>query len=407
VGRHRGGETAQPWKKGDAAGRRLDPRQYPEFNAMFYGGDPAEFIKMRIESLSLMACSDEQLTPAYGSDRLILATRADDTEIPPVGAHFGPMEPPDIAARKRYIRMESVMIAHHASEALLRLFYAHVESEECPWLAMSTPTDFAAFKAKISTASQQGFDRALVAKVFLGGDSPVDAVIRLSQTEFDDAINALVLLLEDAGRRFIGDAFLYNAIKHGVTALAIDDDEAEIAFPGKSGQRNTIHKGPMHVYLHQKAFPNAPKSEPEWHYSADDANPARELSVAILISQAIDSLWAVARRRYMGVSGSIMYVPLAAVQRVIYLMTMVSMNKMARLTGELIKITPDGAVDAKQHRPISYDHIPEDWSLHDAATGPQPEPRSVVLPARDRDRQLYSTSKLSFFPFTPRGFQRG
>ena len=75
-------ETAQPWKKGDAAGRRLDPRQYPEFNAMFYGGDPAEFIKMRIESLSLMACSDEQLTPAYGSDRLILATRADDTEIP-------------------------------------------------------------------------------------------------------------------------------------------------------------------------------------------------------------------------------------------------------------------------------------------------------------------------------------
>lgn len=102
-----------------------------------------------------------------------------------------------------------------------------------------------------------------------------------------------------------------------------------------------------------------------------------------------------------------MYVPLAAVQRVIYLMTMVSMNKMARLTGELIKITPDGAVDATQHRPISYDHIPEDWSLHDAATGPQPEPRSVVLPARERDRQLYSTSKLSFFPFTPRGFQRG
>ena len=33
---------------------------------MFYNADPAEFIKMRIESLSLMACTDEQLAPAFG-----------------------------------------------------------------------------------------------------------------------------------------------------------------------------------------------------------------------------------------------------------------------------------------------------------------------------------------------------
>jgi hypothetical protein len=42
-----------------------------ELNAVFYAADPAEFINMRIETLSLMACSDEQLTPVFGTDRMI------------------------------------------------------------------------------------------------------------------------------------------------------------------------------------------------------------------------------------------------------------------------------------------------------------------------------------------------
>ncbi|HXO52447.1 MAG TPA: hypothetical protein VN888_15785 [Mycobacterium sp.] len=64
MGRYRGGR--KPWEAGDAGGRTVDPRQYPELNAVFYGGDPAEYIKMRIEALSLMACSDAQLSLAFG-----------------------------------------------------------------------------------------------------------------------------------------------------------------------------------------------------------------------------------------------------------------------------------------------------------------------------------------------------
>ena len=62
MGKYRGGP--KPWEKDDPKGRRLDPGQYPELNAVFYTADPAEFIKMRIESLSLMAGSDEQLAAA-------------------------------------------------------------------------------------------------------------------------------------------------------------------------------------------------------------------------------------------------------------------------------------------------------------------------------------------------------
>jgi hypothetical protein len=46
MGKYRGGP--KPWEKDDPKGRRLDPGQYPELNAVFYTADPAEFIKMRI-----------------------------------------------------------------------------------------------------------------------------------------------------------------------------------------------------------------------------------------------------------------------------------------------------------------------------------------------------------------------
>ena len=39
--------------------------------------------------------------------------------------------------RRRYIQTEAMMIVHHASEALLRLFFAHVDHPECPWLGMA------------------------------------------------------------------------------------------------------------------------------------------------------------------------------------------------------------------------------------------------------------------------------
>ena len=246
MGKYRGGP--KPWEKDDPKGRRLDPGQYPELNAVFYTADPAEFIKMRIESMSLMACSDDQLAPLFASDRMIGA------------AHFGPMPPPTPEARQRYIRMESVMIAHHASEALLRLFFAHVEHPECPWLGMSASKDFAEYKAKLAAALDNGFDREQIATVFLGGVSCVDACIQLSDAEFEDAIDGLEMLLTDCANRVLGDAFVYNAVKHGVSAVAVDDDEAKVAWQPRNGEPVILHEGPVHVYLHKKASADAAKN---------------------------------------------------------------------------------------------------------------------------------------------------
>jgi hypothetical protein len=390
MGKYRGG--AKPWEKDDPKGRRLDPGQYPEMNAVFYTADPAEFIKMRIEALSLLAGTDDQLAPLFAADRMVGA------------AHFGAMSPPNQDARERYIRMEAVMIANHASETLLRLFFAHVEHPECPWLGMSASTAFAEYKAKVAAARDNGFDREAIATVFLGGVSRVDAVIQLTDDEFEDAIDGLEMLLIDAANRILGDAFVYNAVKHGVSAVAVGDDEAKVTWQPMNGEPVILHEGPTHVYLHKAASPDAAKTEAHWWLTMEDSNPGRELSVSVLITRALGSLWDVARRRYLAQRGVINYVSKAAVEMAVYATTMQAANHLKRAVHELIKLKPDGTVDGTDHRVIGYE-IPRGWSLPGAAAAV--ELRSVALPARERDRQLVSTGTQSYLPITPRGFQRG
>jgi hypothetical protein len=136
----------------------------------------------------------------------------------------------------------------------------------------------------------------------------------------------------------------------------------------------------------------------------EDSNPGRELSVSVLITRALGSLWDVARRRYLAQRGVINYVSKAAVEMAVYATTMQAANHLKRAVHELIKLKPDGTVDGTDHRVIGYE-IPRGWSLPGAAAAV--ELRSVALPARERDRQLVSTGTQSYLPITPRGFQRG
>jgi hypothetical protein len=140
------------------------------------------------------------------------------------------------------------MISNHASEALLRLYIAHVEHPECPWLGMSASTNFSEYKEKLAALLKRGFNRGEIATVFMGGGNSVEACIQLSDVEFEDAIDGLELLLIDCTNRVLGDAFLYNAAKHGVSAVAVDDDEAKIAWRPMNGEPRILHEGPIHVY---------------------------------------------------------------------------------------------------------------------------------------------------------------
>ena len=77
----------------------------------------------------------------------------------------------------------------------------------------------------------------------------------------------------------------------------------------------------------------------------------------------------------------------------VYATTMQAMNHLKRAVHELIKLKPDGSFDGTQHHVVGYD-IPREWSMAGATAAV--ELRSVALPARERDRQLYSTGALSY-----------
>lgn len=384
--------SKKKWESPDDQGRLLDPRQFPELNAMFYNADPSEFIKMRFRVLSLMAVPDPFLAPAFAVDRQIASIRFGGGEVPP----------PDV--RMRYLRTETVAIVHHASEALLRLYFAHLDHPECPWLGMSTSTDFAKFKERVGNTLEAGLNREDIAVLFLGGSDPADAAIEVSQEEFDGTIDALEFLLEDSADRFLSDSFLYNAVKHGLTAIDLDDESAQMVCTSHDGTSVPMHKGPAHVYLHQKLHPTAKVSEGQWFVSIDNPNPERDLTVTYLITQAIDSLWAVARRRYLGQPGAIWCTKIGSVEMAIYGPVQRAGNLLRRMSSELIKTKPDGDVDGTNHHIAVYD-IPEEWNPEDEEH--QPGMREVELPLRSQDVHIPSSSPLAYLPFVPKGFQQG
>ena len=168
------------------AGPRLAHELFSELNATFYEDDPSEYLLTKIEAVTLMLAPAEALAPAYASERVVGVSRRAGAPVP------------SKEARDRYVRTECVLVLHHACEMLLRLFFAHVDKQDCPWLGMAASVSFAEFKEKVSTALRTGFDRDDVARVFLGGTNPGDAALAVDVDEFDDTTAAWQVLLETA-----------------------------------------------------------------------------------------------------------------------------------------------------------------------------------------------------------------
>jgi len=136
------------------------------------------------------------------------------------------------------------MIVHHASEALLRLFFAHVDHPECPWLGMADQRGANQFKDRFGEATKSGFDAGEIAWVFLGGESPTDSELDMTAEEFDASVEGVDRLLWDCALRVTDDSFLYNGGKHGLTSIEVADENAR--FEWKQGSKQlTLHMGAL------------------------------------------------------------------------------------------------------------------------------------------------------------------
>jgi len=82
------------------------------------------------------------------------------------------------------------------------------------------------------------------------------------------------------------------------------DGSTEISVTDDGGEKVVGHKGPLFAYVHKPRSPGD-KSGGEWFVSMTGAKTEVDLSLAILIARAVESLWAVGRRRFTGKSGAI------------------------------------------------------------------------------------------------------
>jgi hypothetical protein len=142
-----------------------------------------------------------------------------------------------------------------AKAGALRLFFAHADKQDCPWLGMAASVSFVEFKEKVSAALRSGFDPDTVARVFLGGPDPDDAALGVEADEFDETVSAWQFLLEFAAETVLSESFLYNSAKHGLT-IVHTDESTQLAFtPPGGGDPVHLLVGSQFAYLHRPENP--------------------------------------------------------------------------------------------------------------------------------------------------------
>ncbi|WP_334028698.1 hypothetical protein [Nocardia terpenica] len=359
---------------------------FTELNATFYQDDPSEYLLTKIEALTLMLASDDALASAYASERQIGVAR------------FGGMPVPSRTTRERYVRTECVLVLHHTCETLLRLYFAHTEKPDCPWLGMAASVSFAEFKEKIARGLDSGFDRDAVALVFLGGIDPRDAVLRIDDDQFNEGVRTFQALLTIAAQTALSESFLYNAAKHGLTVVQ-SEDTTRLNFSSPDGESIGLHSGPQFAYLHKPQYPGA-KGQPEWHMSLTGPLPDRDIAVSLLIQRAVSSLWDVARRRYLGQSGEVFLMTTAAVDDAVFGAVVQAGQHVRTYTLELPKTDRDGNFLETTHK-FDVPQIPDEDVWEPGASAISPTWKRVALPARQRDRQIVSTSRQRLLPISP------
>lgn len=197
--------------RGMAPGHRSSqlPREVVErLNDRFYRSSPHRYFELRL--LSLLAL--DSLPDDVDESSLPCSTLGEN-------ALGGPLEfnPKllDRGERDVYIASEAEVLLQHAREVLIRYFLGHVGGPPCPWFEMAALSDFREFKeltGALAAEDARSLGKVVDGLLFSGAD--------LGASERESQAKVIVATLQEAARRVLGSAPLYNAAKHGFTVLA-------------------------------------------------------------------------------------------------------------------------------------------------------------------------------------------
>ncbi len=257
----------------------LAVEQFVQLNREFYSGDPAQYFKSRFHLLMLAAGKSEEL-----GELLVDGVRYEG-----LLAKVDRSESSDESKRleQAFLTTEAEVLLHHASEALLRLFFAHAEGAPCPWLECARLRNFADFNARVERLRDQPIPAEQIGRAFLG------PVFKEFSDDYAENVKVVERFLHLVARRVLEDKNLYNATKHGLAVLAApyslvmtDDQTGEVA-ASVTGQ--TINF--LEVYT-------AEDKTKTWRRTTRWLSLKQSLWLTSLVIAEMTSLWAIARARY-------------------------------------------------------------------------------------------------------------
>lgn len=264
--------------------RDLAPEQFPDLNRQFYAGEfgPADYLSQRFRSIFLAAQAPEELACAF--DRQL--------SVGDIQASWPTPESWQSSDVRDYVSTESTVLLHHTAEALFRLYLAHAQSPDCPWLAVARlriPSHFKKHVEGFLAKRRRPETQEMLTWVFYGRRGPENA---------DDALwphakDGLVRLISVLGARLLAHAPLYNSAKHG---LSLVPGAAAMFFGDQSGPVAVKASGPSITHLTVSRGQRGRR----WSQETVWLNPEQDLALIGLAIHQVRNLWTVARHRYTG-----------------------------------------------------------------------------------------------------------
>jgi hypothetical protein len=268
----------------------LAREQFPELNQAFYATRPWEYFNYRNHLLMLAAGAGDKLEEiaqqGVSYRGLTYQENAEDDAADTVQAQ---------EAREKFVIADSEALLHHASETLLRLYLAHEPPKPCPWLEMARVRSPGEFKQMLERRflkdRPQQERRTRVAGVFFGTDDRSKLTPSPAEEDWNKALDNIEAFLVHFAEHFI-DADVYNALKHGLAVRPGD-----VATQLNEGELLKA-KGPAIEYL---SLRRTPDGQSRWHRSTTWIRPDHSMGLVYLAARLMDSLWSIARFRYLKV----------------------------------------------------------------------------------------------------------
>lgn len=276
------------------ADRLLAAQQFPALNRQFYRADPADYLSTRLHLLAIAGARPELVV-----DTLRQGLQFGSLELR--SSHEDSWEDEEV---ERFTVTETVVLLHHATEACLRLFFAHEFDSECPWLETARMKRPSQFKERLAEFVDTAHDAAQLERIAKWTLGRTVQQLQAEQGEPGkagaDALSGSRDLLVMSASRLLSEGAMYNAAKHGLAVL-----------PQKRGVKAVFQHsdidlsvdGPSLSYLETRE--TKPGERHTWHETTTWINRDSWVAWTYLVLRQIRNIWSMGKLIHTGEEGTV------------------------------------------------------------------------------------------------------